>query len=919
MAVRRVPRTAAAMLVAALLASASGAAPEAKARARAAHTIAYDDYSYKIDGKRLYVWSGEFHYWRLPSPSAWRDVLEKMKAGGFNATSIYFDWDFHSSAPGVYDFTGIRDVDRLLDIAAEIGIYVIARPGPYINAETDGGGFPGWLSTQKGRARSTAPDYLAAADEWLSRIDPVIARHQLTDGGGSVIAYQVENELYTDTPDGHAYIRHLAAKAKADGITVPLVGNHKGIFTRELDIDGYDRYPQEFDCRHPDVWSPLPDMAFAHKKGEPLYLPEFQGGAFDPWGGPGYDKCRQLTNGDFEKAAYENNMASGSTMQNFYMVYGGTSWGYLASPGSVYSSYDYGAPISEDRQLTEKYLVDKRLGYMVQAVAPLAKTAKVGDATAAGGAVLTRTRRNPDTRTVFTVVRHKDVNDKSTDSARIALGGHRDIPVVVAGRDSKLLVADYAMDHQRLEYSTSEIMTHGVVGDGGRRHEDLALLYGRRGQAGRTVLRYAARPKVTMLAGTVRQSWDAGSGDLRLDYTHRGLAQVLVEPRGGTPLRLLLADDATADTFWRQDTARGPVLVRGPELVRTASYAGGELRLTGDTDRTTPVQVFDGGRATSVTWNGRPVRDGRLPGPRPVTLPRLTGWRLSRETPEARPGYDDSGWRTAAPAALAADNNGFHAGSVWYRGHFTGSATGARLTASTGNAGEWLVWLNGRFLGSTRDASKAFRFPAGAVRRGQDNVLSVLTVNMGHEQDFRANDTHKKPRGLTAASLEGSGRRIAWRVQGGTLDPVRGPLNAGGLYGERHGYHLPAYDARAWTPVTLPRPDRTPGVSWYRTTLPLALPAGQDVPLSLVIARERSRHYRAQLYVNGWMVGIYVSDLGPQQAFPVPPGVLRTAGRNSLAVAVINSDAHTGGLGRITLRATGNHAVPPALWVGRSA
>jgi beta-galactosidase len=91
------------------------------------------------------------------------------------------------------------------------------------------------------------------------------------------------------------------------------------------------------------------------------------------------------------------------------------------------------------------------------------------------------------------------------------------------------------------------------------------------------------------------------------------------------------------------------------------------------------------------------------------------------------------------------------------------------------------------------------------------------------------------------------------------------------------------------------------------------------VPLSLVVARERSRHYRAQLYVNGWMVGIYVSDLGPQQAFPVPPGVLRTAGRNSLAVAVINSDARTGGLGRITLRATGNHAVPPALWAGRSA
>jgi len=68
-----------------------------------------------IDGKRTYIWSGEFHYYRLPSPDLWRDVLQKMKAAGFNAASIYFDWAYHSPKPGVYDFTGVRDVDKLLD------------------------------------------------------------------------------------------------------------------------------------------------------------------------------------------------------------------------------------------------------------------------------------------------------------------------------------------------------------------------------------------------------------------------------------------------------------------------------------------------------------------------------------------------------------------------------------------------------------------------------------------------------------------------------------------------------------------------------------------------------------------------------------------------------------------------------------
>src|SRR6266550_322702 len=159
------------------------------------HTVTFDKYSLMIDSKRTFIWSGEFHYWRLPNSDLWRDVLQKMKAEGYNGVSIYFDWAYHSPAPGVYDFSGVRDVDRLLDIAQQVGLYVIARPGPYINAETSAGGFPGWLTTQAGRARSDAPDYLAAADEWLTHIDAILRQHQFTNGTGPVILYEIENEL----------------------------------------------------------------------------------------------------------------------------------------------------------------------------------------------------------------------------------------------------------------------------------------------------------------------------------------------------------------------------------------------------------------------------------------------------------------------------------------------------------------------------------------------------------------------------------------------------------------------------------------------------------------------------------------------------------------------------------------------------
>src|SRR3954454_12381742 len=103
----------------------------------ASHTVTYDGYSFKVDGKRTYLWSGEFHEFRLPSPDLWTDIFQKMKAAGFNTTSLYFDWGYHSPAPGVYDFTGVRDVDKILDAAHQAGLYVIARPGPYINAEVD--------------------------------------------------------------------------------------------------------------------------------------------------------------------------------------------------------------------------------------------------------------------------------------------------------------------------------------------------------------------------------------------------------------------------------------------------------------------------------------------------------------------------------------------------------------------------------------------------------------------------------------------------------------------------------------------------------------------------------------------------------------------------------------------------------------
>ncbi|MET8804950.1 beta-galactosidase [Streptomyces sp. NPDC004546] len=1049
-----------------------------------AHTVSLDGYSFLVDGKRTYLWSGEFHYFRLPSPDLWRDIFQKMKAAGFNSTSLYFDWGYHSPKPGVYDFTGVRDVDKLLDMAEEAGLYVIARPAPYINAEVDSGGLPGWLTTKAGDNRSDDPRFLKYADEWLTQIDRIIARHQLTNGTGSVIAYQVENEYYNGSAAGRSYMKHLEDKARADGITVPLTGNNNGTFnsgTGALDVDGPDSYPQGFNCSNPSKWNGVPDISYDHPDGKPLYSPEFQGGAFDPWGGPGYDKCAQLINDRFASVFYKQNIAVGATAQSFYMTYGGTNWGWLGMPEN-YTSYDYGAAIRENRQLDPKYYEDKLIGYFTQSVAPLTKTEAIRATPPDDSAVVDTARMNPDTKTQFHVLRHGNSSSTAVDKTHISLdfnaqpaadttytwddpdsvlqyagswshvanqsytggdykhtesfsnkagdsltvpfdgtairwigsktnnhgyadvyldgtkvatvddsggenqavifqktgltagahtlkivvnGNHSsgstdnyvavdaiDVPtaatatptypvvpqqpgtaITLDGRDSHVITANYRLGDSQLQYSTSEIMTHANIGN-----RDVAVLYGDEGSDGETVLRYSSKPTVTSSGGTVTTTWDEATGDLRLNYTHKGLIRIGVSGGGSRPMLLLVGDKATAKTFWRQDTATGPVLVRGTHLLRTAtSLDGGHtVALTGDNADDKSIEVFTS--ADHVTWNGRAVDTqatdtgsltGEIPVAAPVHLPSLTNWKHAEESPEAAPGFDDSSWQVADKTTtnsvsgvnslpvLYADDYGFHTGNTWYRGRFraTGKETGIHLVSdSGGKAQAFSAWLGGTFLGSSTTGSADFTFPAGSVRSNGDNVISVLTVNMGHEEDYNSTNGNKTARGLTSASLIGAPlTSVTWRLQGvrggeDLQDPVRGPLSTGGLYGERAGWSLPGYPDDDWNEVSLPTTDTRPGISWYRTDVDLDLPHGQDTSLGLTFTDDPSRKYRATIFVNGWQVGNYVNYLGPQTTFPVPDGTLNPNGHNSIAIAVWNLDGSTGGLGKVSLTDYGSYA-----------
>jgi hypothetical protein len=176
-----------------------------------------------LDGAEQVHLCASLFYFRLPR-EVWADRLAQVAASGYTLVDVYVPWNFHETAPGRWDFTGRRDVGAFLDLARDAGLGVIARPGPYICSEWDGGALPAWLTLEDGLAlRQAEPRYLGHVEAWFDQVLPLLAARQ-RDRGGAVVALQVENELdFFDTADRPAYLTRLRDLALRHGVGVPLV------------------------------------------------------------------------------------------------------------------------------------------------------------------------------------------------------------------------------------------------------------------------------------------------------------------------------------------------------------------------------------------------------------------------------------------------------------------------------------------------------------------------------------------------------------------------------------------------------------------------------------------------------------------------------------------------------------------------
>lgn len=130
----------------------------------------------------------------------------------------------------------------------------------------------------------------------------------------------------------------------------------------------------------------------------------------------------------------------------------------------------------------------------------------------------------------------------------------------------------------------------------------------------------------------------------------------------------------------------------------------------------------------------------------------------------------------------------------------------------------------------------------------------------------------KNPRGILDYSLSGhAATDITWKLTGNLggenyVDRTRGPLNEGGLFAERQGFHQPAAPTSTWSTGSPLTGLTTAGVMFYTTSFDLDMPTGYDIPLSFVFTNATGPsipNYRCQLYVNGYQFGKYSKLLWP--------------------------------------------------------
>ena len=307
------------------------------------------DNEFYLNDKPFKIYSGAMHYFRT-LPEYWEDRLLKLKLAGFNTVETYVCWNLHEPQKGVFDFSGMLDIAKFIETAQKLGLYAIVRPGPYICAEWDFGGFPAWLLKDKNiELRCNNEIYLGHVRDFFEKLFSILKPFFITNGG-NILAMQIENE-YGSYSNDKKYLRALSDMYDELGVDL-LKFTSDGTWCNMLSggtIDGVlptlnfgSRAATAFNALKP--FGEIPKMCM-----------EFWCGWFDHFG-----EKHHTRKADNIISELEEFIKQGASF-NMYMFLGGTNFGFTAGANHqkgyepTVTSYDYCAPLTEWGDYTDTY------------------------------------------------------------------------------------------------------------------------------------------------------------------------------------------------------------------------------------------------------------------------------------------------------------------------------------------------------------------------------------------------------------------------------------------------------------------------------------------------------------------------------------------------------------------------------------
>ncbi|WP_308722910.1 beta-galactosidase [Paenibacillus polysaccharolyticus] len=545
------------------------------------HTeLTYDARSFYLNGERIFLNSATIHYFRMPKEE-WRDVLMKAKLAGMNCIDTYFAWNVHEPEERQWSFEGDNDCGAFLDLCAELGMWVIARPGPFICAEWDFGGFPYWLGTKENvKFRENNETYLHYVQLYFDQIIPVIRKRQLS-AGGTVILVQVENEYgyLMDDEAASAHMTTLRDGILERGIDVPLitcVGGAEGTIEGANFWSGADGHYANLRSKQPDT---------------PKIVTEFWTGWFENWGGP---SAIQKTPSLLDRRIMEI-LRAGYTGISYYMFYGGTNFGGYGgrtlgdSDIFMITSYDYDAPLSEYGRVTPKYAVTKNLSYFVRAFGSLLMESEEIAAEQIQvrhpGGISVRGRQTGQEKIWF-VESHKD--ERETVSVTLEEG--RTLPISIhPGQIVPLL--------DRVQIAEQVYLTAGALITGNEMINGELTLFITADRGQRSVVELELGAKQDAMAGglilkestvQVLVEHDAGRNAYRFDLFHFQEPGVVRFEASGTAIRFIILDRDAMNRTWRMESADGQSLRYAIGFDDVDVTASGQVKgMISDPERTT--------------------------------------------------------------------------------------------------------------------------------------------------------------------------------------------------------------------------------------------------------------------------------------------------------------------------------------------